>query len=190
MPCSSDRALGAHVRIPLRRRLILCVLSLGLATVLFHAQLASGVVSRGDEFLRAGEPARALVFYRRALGLDPASSVAAERYAFVALMRKRHAELEAAVEIASRALARDPSDEALLVDRALCLNALRSYSAAAHDFERLATRTGNPGYYEFAAQAAKRSGERARAAHLFATVVALDARFTAARRELARLRPR
>lgn len=154
--------------------------------VLFRSEIASGLVSRGDEFAQSGEPARALVYYGRALRLD-VSNIAAERYAFTSLVLKERAALRAAVAVASAALARGPQEEALLVDRALCLDALGEYRVAAEDFEALGERTGDPRYYEFAAQAARRSGERGRASRLFARVIALDPKFTAARRALSKL---
>jgi tetratricopeptide (TPR) repeat protein len=171
----------------LPRRLAVAFVALACAGVLFRGQIASGLVSRGDEFAQSGEPARALVYYQRALRLDAASD-AAERYAFTSLMLKQSATLSTAVAVASAALERKPQEEALLVDRALCLNALGEYSAARRDFELIAQRTGDPRYYEFAAQAARRAGERARAARLFAHVIALAPRFVAARRALANLR--
>jgi tetratricopeptide (TPR) repeat protein len=173
--------------IPLARRLLVAACAILAAGVLFRSQLASGLVSRGDDLLGTGSSQRALVYYGRALWFDSASDVAAERFAFTALMLRRPAALESAVAVASRALAREPGNDALLTDRALCLNALGDFGASRRDFETLAARTADPRYYEFAAQQARRSGDRARAARLFHRVIALAPSFAAARRELERL---
>jgi tetratricopeptide (TPR) repeat protein len=174
--------------IPVARRLAVCIVSLAIAAVAFRAQVAGGLVSRGDDFLQSGNPRRAQSFYDRALRIDAGSVVAAERFSFVALMLRDRNSLQRGVAVASRAFATDPSNEALLVDRALCWNALRSYREAARDFEALAVRTSDARYFEFAAQTEKRAGNTARAARLFATVLALVPRFVPARRELALLR--
>jgi len=177
----------SHEGMTLSRRLAVALVALACAAVLFRGQIASGLVSRGDEFAQSGDPTRALVYYERAYRLDAAPD-AAERYAFTSLMLKQTSTLSRAVAVASAALERKPQEEALLVDRALCLNALGEYSAARGDFELIAQRTGDPRYYEFAAQAARRAGERTRAARLFARVIALAPSFPAARRALARLK--
>ena len=173
--------------IPLGRRLLVAVVALACAGTLFRGQLASGLVSRGDEFLQSGALLRAQVYYARALRFDRNSPTAAERFAFAGLMLKTPSALRAAVAVASDALALQPGDQALRNDRALCLDALGDYGAARRDFEELAKRTGDARYYEFAAQAARRSGEIPAAARLFAHVIALNPNFAAARRELARL---
>lgn len=188
MDCSSERfAVLRPGHIPLGRRLLVAVVAIAAAAALFRGQLASGLVTRGDEALQAGTAARALVYYQRALWFDAGSEVASERFTFTALMLKARPLLETSVVVASRALAREPGNQALLTDRALCFNALGNYDAARRDFEALASRTGDARYYEFAAQAARRSGERARAMRLFLRVLALAPRFAAARRALARL---
>jgi len=173
--------------IPPGRRFVVAAVALGLAASLFHGQLASGLVTRGDDFLQTGRPLRALVYYRRALAFDAHSTIAAERFAFTSLMMKRRPELREAVAVASAALETAPDDAALLSDRALCLNALGDYRAALRDFWSFAERSGDVRYYEFAAQAARRAGERARAVELFERVLKIEPRFVAARRALARL---
>lgn len=188
MRCWSEGAARrANADIPLGRRLLVALIAIACAGLLFRGQLASGLVSRGDEFLQSGALLRAQVYYARALRFDRNSPTAAERFAFAGLMLKAPPALRAAIVVASDALVRQPGDQALLNDRALCLEALGDYRAARRDFEELAKRTGDARYYEFAAQAARRSGEMPAAARLFAHVMALDPNFGAARRELARL---
>lgn len=130
MPCSSN--------LPLARRIGAVLLGLGLSALLFRAQLASGLVTRGDDMLAGGELERARVYYRRALVFDPLSPTATERLTFAGLLTRTHEALAECVAVATRALARGPIAEALRVDRALCRNALGEYRAAASDFAALA----------------------------------------------------
>lgn len=177
-----------HVRdVPLWRRLALALSAVVAAGFLFHGQLSSALVTRGDDLVQIGEPQHALHYYARALVLDRDSTLAAERYAFTGLMIKTQASLQSAVAVASEALRKAPDDEAIVTDRALCLNSLGKFREAMTDFVWLAKRTNDLRYYEFAAQAARRAGERDRARALFAAVLERRPDFVAARRELARL---
>lgn len=168
------------------RRFAVALAGVAISGVLFRGSIASGLVSRGDESLQAGSVERARTFYMRALRVDPGSALAAERYAFFGLFVKRGPDLRASIAAATAGLARDPADEALRLDRALCENALGDARAALRDFETLARAHSDVRYAEFAAQAARRSGEPARARAWFRRVLQLDPRFAAARRALAR----
>jgi hypothetical protein len=142
MQCSSS--------LPLVRRLGAVLAGLGLSLFLFRSQVASGLVTRGDDMLARGELARARTFYRRALVFDPRSSVASERLTFAALLMHTRTSLRECVTVAGEALAAAPVEDALLVDRALCRNALREYAAAARDFAELASRTRDGRYRKLA----------------------------------------
>lgn len=173
--------------VPRRRRFIVAIASVAASAWLFRGQVSSALVTRGDDFVQMGRPQQALAYYHRALVLDRGSTLAAERYAFTGLLIKSRSSLESAVAIASEALREEPGNEAILTDRALCLNSLGRFHDAMRDFEQLARKTDDARYYEFAAQAARRAGERRRARALFIAVLERRPGFPAAERELARL---
>ena len=191
MLCWCERAARAlAVDIPPPRRFIVVTAAITLAGVFFHGQLATGLVNRGDEFLRIGQSARAQTYYARARLFDRSSFVAAERFVFAGILQKTRGALRDAVVVASEAIARHPDDWPLRCDRALALELLGEFRAARRDFEKLAERSNDPRYYEFAAQSARRSGDVATATRLFARVIALDPKFVAARRALISLKTR
>jgi tetratricopeptide (TPR) repeat protein len=175
------------IEIPLGRRVAVCIAAITLAAILFRGQLASGLISRGDEFLQLGAVSRAERYYSRALAVDGNSTAAAERLAFAGLLLKTPGTLREAVAVATDALGREPGNVALLNDRGLAFNALGDFESARRDFVELAARDGDVRYYEFAAQAARRSGDTVAAARLFARVIALNPKFEPARRALANL---
>jgi len=118
------------------RRVVCAALALVAAAILFRGPLATAVVTRGDEALRAGDGATALRSYRKALALDPGSTLAADRLAFeLALVHRRSAAAEA-ITVATAALQRHPSDPALLTDRAFAELQLHDARAARADFAR------------------------------------------------------
>jgi Flp pilus assembly protein TadD len=135
MHCWSDHR-PAPIALP--RRLALAVLSLAIAFVSLHGWIAMGLVSRGDDVLRAGQQERALAFYARAAWLDPGWDAATDRYAFAAAMTRDPRVMESAVARATILLARHPASRDVRWDRAVCLLHLGRSNAAFEDLVLLA----------------------------------------------------
>ncbi|BDE06390.1 hypothetical protein WPS_16660 [Vulcanimicrobium alpinum] len=120
--------------IPPERRAAVALVALVSAAFLFHAQVASALVTRGDDRLRTGDIDGAVGAYDRAMRLDPVSRTAADRLAFSLLMRHGDSDAARSYAIASAALQHAPRDANLLVDRALAAQRLRRWKSAARDF--------------------------------------------------------
>ncbi len=173
--------------VPLVRRFAGSALAIVISAGLFRAQISNALVTRGDDFLQAGNSAHAMAFYDRALLFDQTSPIAAERVTFVGMLTKTPAALRRGLAVATAELAAHPEDMKVRNDRGVINERLGRYREAYADFAALARRTNDAHYYEFAAQCAKKSGDRRTAAVLFARVIAIDPHFNAARRELAEL---
>jgi tetratricopeptide (TPR) repeat protein len=178
------------------RRLMVASLSLVLAGVLFHGNVASALVTRGDDVLRAGDVEGAVRYYARAARLDAGSLVAADRLAFFLLMRRRAGDAARAYAIADAVLrarpaasgASDPSStSALLADRALAALRLGNVRTAERDFATAAATAGDPRYAFLAAHAAMRRGDRAAAREQLRAALRFDASYSPARSLIARL---
>ncbi|GAC1416183.1 MAG: hypothetical protein NVSMB5_06200 [Candidatus Velthaea sp.] len=174
--------------IPLWRRLLLAAVATGLSAIAFHGSLASALVTRGDDAMRAGDAQRAFVYYNRALTLAPGSRVAADRLAFHLLQRNSAGDARYAIAVASRALERCADDAALLLDRAIALQRLQRWRGAERDFSLAATLTHDPRYEQFAGRAALHFGDRTRAIAHFRSALADDATFGPARSALKEMR--
>lgn len=142
------------------RRCACAAIALATAGVLFHGSLAAAVVTRGDDALRSGDVATALRSYRKALVLDPGSTLAADRLAFQLALAHRPAAAAAAVAVASTALVLHPQEAALLADRAFGELQLHAWRHASADFARAGALTRDPRYISLAARLAVRPGER------------------------------
>jgi tetratricopeptide (TPR) repeat protein len=173
--------------IPLWRRIALAALTLVASTVLFHGQVASAVVTRGDDAMRNGDRAAALRYYGRALALDPASSRAADRFAFLLAIRHAPGDARTAVVIATLALAHSPDDPALLADRGFAEQRLRRWPAARDDFARAGAQARDARYDHLAGRVALHLGDRRGARQLFERALTLDPRFGPARVALEQL---
>lgn len=162
------------------RRAALAAAALALSAALLRGPLASALVLRGDDYLYAGDRAAAMVRYARALMLAPDFELAADRYAFVALLVRTPQSLSAGARVASRVLRLHPS-ATLYHDRALCFLAMRQYGAAYDDFTRAAALNPTPQSVTFAGWAALRIGRRRAALALWRQAAARWPRFTPAR---------
>jgi hypothetical protein len=107
--------------IPLWRRFVLAAAAIAIATVLLHGWIAMGLVSRGDDLLRAGDQDRALAFYARAVWFDARWDTPADRFAFAASLTGERSTLARGIALASAHLSHDATSANVRWDRAMCL---------------------------------------------------------------------
>lgn len=174
--------------IPRSRRVLLALAALGAAGVLFHAQLATAVVTRGDDALRTGDVQAAIRFYGRAAWLDPRSVVAADRLAFHLALRHDRLGAQRAVAVATTAIAAVAAEPALFADRAFAEVQLRRWRAAERDFARAGVLAHDARYEHFAGRMALRSADGAAARRYALLALADDPGFAPARALLRTLR--
>ena len=173
--------------LPPLRRVAVAAFSLACAAALFRSDVASALVTRGDDLLRAGNVDGAVGAYARAARFDAASTVAADRLAFFLLVRRGSGDAVRAFAIADTALTASPTDSALLADRAFAAQRLGRWRVAERDFSRAAATAHDPRYAHFAARMALHVRDRAASREHLRTALALDASYAPARALLARL---
>ncbi|HEY0393370.1 MAG TPA: hypothetical protein VGD01_02630 [Candidatus Elarobacter sp.] len=169
------------------RRFALALTAVAVAAALFHANVASALVTRGDDVLRTGDTDGAFRYYARALRIDARSGVAADRLAFALLMRRRAGDAALAFAAADAALRTAPGDAALLADRGFAQQRLARWRGAERDFAAAAAAAHDARYAHLAAKMAERAHDRANERAHLRTALALDSAFAPSRALQARL---
>jgi tetratricopeptide (TPR) repeat protein len=174
-------------RIAPARRIALTLGSVMCAAILFRTNVASALVTRGDDVLRAGDPEGAVRYYTRAARLDGRSAVAADRLSFALLMRRGPGDATRAFAAAGEALEGHPGDAALLEDRAFAAGRLGRWRSAERDFAAAALAARDPRFAHLAAAMAERANDRRAARLHLRAALTLDPAYAPARARLARM---
>jgi len=123
--------------------------------------IASALCSRGDEFLRKGEPRDAQRYYARALRVDPECADAVERFTFSSLELRTARDLAAAIRTSDAYLSRHAPNLEIARDRALVLWASGDEPRAALELRIVGTRFHDGRLLRLAAIADRRMAEAA-----------------------------
>lgn len=175
--------------LPPGRRFSLALCAVAISALCFRPQVATALVTRGDEFLARGDAQSARTYYQRAMLVDANSGTAVDRFVFAAVMAHDDKLLPDAVAAASAFLSRHSADATVLEDRALCLQRARRFSAAAADFATAAQVSGSARDSTFAGWAELRAGNRARARQRFEQALLRRPDYAPAKAALRKVRP-
>jgi tetratricopeptide (TPR) repeat protein len=175
------------IEVPLLRRLLIPLVSIPLAGLLFHAQLADGLVIRGDNEFQSGNAVAASKFYNRARWFDRDSSAAAERITTLGIMSRSASFIHDAMRVADDELTRKPGDTIVRQNRALLYQKANQPERAYADWRVVALQTNNPVIVEFAARNAERHHQFDLARRFYQRSLELNPRRVSARNALARL---
>lgn len=141
------------------RRIAIAGAALAVSAWILRSPVAQALVTRGDDYLYAGNRYQAFVHYRRSFLLDPDSETAADRIAFVSALQHSKGDIASGVRSTTAYLRRHPSSSKILADRGLCNLKLRRFEAAFRDFRDAAVLNNDPQTYTFAGWAARRAGD-------------------------------
>jgi hypothetical protein len=166
------------------RRCVLAAVSLAFAAALFRTQVASALVTRGDDLLRDGNVDGAVRSYSRARRLDAGSAVAADRLAFYLVLRGRDGDAALAYSIAGDALLFAPRDPALLADRGFAAERLARWASAESSFAAAGSAARDPRYFHLAARMAQRAHDAFAFRRDLRDALAFDASYSPARAAL------
>ncbi len=172
---------------PVHRRVAVALVSLVSAAILFRSEIASALVTRGDDRLRAGDVDGAVRVYTRAAYIDARSVVASDRLAFYLLLRRRPGDALRAHDVATAALQIAPDNPALLADRAFAAQRLRRWRDAEDDFIAAAAAGRDPRYAHLASRMALLAGDRPSARRHLRYALWIDAAYAPARIVLHRI---
>jgi len=175
------------IDVPVLRRFLIPVVAIPLAGWLFHAQLADGLVLRGDSEFQAGNAVEATKFYHRARFFDRDSSAAAERITTLGIMSRSATFIHDAMVVANDDLERQPGDTLVRQNRALLYQKLGQKDRAYADWRLVGLQTANPVIVEYAARDAERHGQIGVARRLYQRALELSPGRISARSALARL---
>ncbi len=164
------------------RRMTAVVIAVALAGVLLHAQIASALVTRGDDLTYRGDAVRARLMYERSLLFSPGDPIAEDRLVFSELMTHRRSAIEDALERSALFLKADAASDEVRQDRALGLQMLKRYASAAQEFAVVGMRRHDARALTFAGIDALHAGETARARRWLDEALRYDPADLAARR--------
>jgi tetratricopeptide (TPR) repeat protein len=169
------------------RRLAIAAISLGCAAILFHSNVATALISRGDELLAQGDTNGATLAYARALAFDGASLVAADRLAFGYLLRRAPGDAERAFTTAGAALSHSPGNASLATDLGLAAERLGRWNDAERSFLSVAASSNDARYAHLAAECALRRHDITAARSDLRRALMIDHTYSPARYAIRRL---
>lgn len=149
------------------RRIVVAGTALAMSAWLLRSPIAEALITRGDDYLYAGNRYQAFTHYRRSFAIDPDSELAVDRITFVAALQSSPGSIASGLGSANAYLRRHPRSSKILADRGLCNLKLHRFEEAYRDFYGSAALSGDPQTFTFAGWAAKRAGRTMLASHMW-----------------------